>query len=897
MNNYSSNGNSQLEAFETPFADAVIREVERAINEQSSSDQRILPSFESPFNTTYESASASTQATSPQAGQFVNFLGELHNDEFGEHLFEMAAELENTWNSRISNEMAMGDRFVPFATEQANQYFIPVLNETAGMIDRVSNNFSGNNFMSMSEREVDQYFERYAFEHGPLSPAQEEFFGAIFDKVKSVVKTGINLAKKGVAAVGKILPIGDVLKKLKGLIKPLLDKVLKFAIGKLPKTLQPHAHTLAKKFLNLEASESADSNEIATTGNLESVQSELDGYIANLMFTGSDTEASDLVSNYEFSDAAQQREDAYEAGGMQVPSLDAARQQFINDLKELQAGESPAPAIERFLPAAILALQPIIKIAITIIGRQKVINFLADLLAKLISKYVPAEVVKPLAAGIIDLGMSAIGFETYETGSGNVGYEAIANTIQETIQNLSNLSEETLNDQEALMAETLEAFEIAAANNFPARHLKPQKRLSENGNWVMMPRSGPKHLYKKFTQVFDVMLDSKIATTLTTFRGIPLAGFLKDKMGIDLSSPVKARVHLYETIPGTKLYMINRFEKVPGLGASVRFGHRQLHPLTVEAASLLCKEPKLGKNFDAKFTTRRHQTAVGQRFFFLEIPGARLKVVPVLNTGNKNASAPGVTPDVTGAPVAANVSLSPAPATMDAPAPAESPANGTATAAPAEQSYVGIVPNSSDVQGVINFVRSEIRLNYFFSEEEAKSVAQKIKQHDYAGAFISVKYSVRNVLHSILIRNVGSKVKIIHEAMPELFMDNYADKQEAFWGAIGSAITGAASTVGKEMLQKLIEKLVTYISEAAYNAVVNYFRTRKNEFLAAQAAPQDGVTIKLVWFNIQSMQAISTVINAFKGRLTVGNIADMATIAIPRLPIPEVKIIPGKNFD
>ena len=31
-------------------------------------------------------------------------------------------------------------------------------------------------------------------------------------------------------------------------------------------------------------------------------------------------------------------------------SLDAARQQFINELKNLQADESPAPAIERFLP-------------------------------------------------------------------------------------------------------------------------------------------------------------------------------------------------------------------------------------------------------------------------------------------------------------------------------------------------------------------------------------------------------------------------------------------------------------------------------------------------------------------------------------------------------------------
>ena len=105
------------------------------------------------------------------------------------------------------------------------------------------------------------------------------------------------------------------------------------------------------------------------------------------------------------------------AAGSDVPSLDAARQQLIGELKELQPGQSPAPAIERFLPAAILALQPVIKIAISIIGRQKVVNFLAGLLAKLVAKYVPEAVARPLATSIVDIGMSAIGFETNERNS------------------------------------------------------------------------------------------------------------------------------------------------------------------------------------------------------------------------------------------------------------------------------------------------------------------------------------------------------------------------------------------------------------------------------------------------------------------------------------------------
>ena len=157
-------------------------------------------------------------------------------------------------------------------------------------------------------------------------------------------------------------------------------------------------------------------------------------------------------------------------------SLEAARQQFINELRELKQGESPAPAIEGFLPVAIMALKPLIKTGISLIGRQKVINFLAGLLAQLVAKYVPQQVAQPLAASIIDAGMSAIGFETYEMSKSDVGYEALVNTIQETIQNMGDLNEADLNDQESLTMNLLEAFETAAANNFPPQYIREDLR-------------------------------------------------------------------------------------------------------------------------------------------------------------------------------------------------------------------------------------------------------------------------------------------------------------------------------------------------------------------------------------------------------------------------------------
>ena len=289
----------------------------------------------------------------------------------------------------------------------------------------------------------------------------------------------------------------------------------------------------------------------------------------------------------------------------------------------------------------------------------------------------------------------------------------------------------------------------------------------------MMPRSGRRHSYKKYTRSFEATIDNRIATTLTTFRGTPLANFLKDKLGLDLSKPITARVHLYEAIEGTKLYKIARSEKIPGLDSSGRHGYRQLHPLTVEAASLLLKEPKLGRDFPAQFTTRRHHTAIGQRFYYLEIPGASLKLVAVAGAGNENQHEA-----------------------------------GTDSSQPPVPKYVTVVPNSSDIQGVINVVRSEIILNYYLSEEDAKGAAEKLNAKDFAGAFVNIRHSIRNVLHGMLNRNVGNKVKIIHEAMPEMFLDNYEEKQEQFsWSSVGSALGGIALNAGKDVLRNIVEKL------------------------------------------------------------------------------------------
>ena len=851
MNKYAMNGmNAELTQYETPFADTPVTR-EQGNQTRSAEDffSNFSHDFESPFSRTYEFAEGSHQP-SQNSEAFVQLLGELDDAEFSNSLYELASELEDTWLPKISNELAMGENYIPFATQHAREFMQPFQQELENTIEKVANHFSGNNLAEYSEAEIESFFTEIDSTTANFSPAQEQFFGSIISKIKSVVKTGVDLAKKGINAVGKILPVGIILNKIKKLVKPLLEKVLKFAIGKLPKNLRPHAQTLAKKFLNLETSLSFEStgNDISSAGELDAIQTELDSHIAQLLFSPDEAETENLLMNYESSDETLERSNSYETGGLSAPSLDDARRQFINELKDLQDGESPAPAIERFLPIAVMALRPVIKMTISLIGRQKVINFLAGILANLVGKYVPANVAKPLAAKIIDVGMASIGFETHELNTPDLAYEAIANTREETVQTMGDMSETDMANQEAMTMQLLEAFESAAANNFPSEYIRPELRKSDkNGSWVLKPRNGSTYFYKKFTEVFNITISPQTAATVTTFRKLPLADFLRDKLGLDPAKPIQAKLHLYEALGGTTLSKISKFENLPGLNATQPYSWVQLHPLTKQAASLLIKEAGLGRKMNPKYLSRRHQTAIGQRFYYLEINGARLKIISkgIQQSDRRRAS----------------------------------------------QS----VPNSGDAQAVINFIKSEIKFNYYFSEESSLSVVEKLNKNDFLGAALIIRHAVRTVLNGILLKNVGNKVKIIHEAFPEMYLEKMNVQPDQFsMSDAAKAIGGLSLGAGTAMLKKIVENLTDKLAEMAYQAVAGFFKSRAAEFKQAQAQPQDGVTVKIIWSNIPGLSGIRAVINAIAGNLPVGNLGNLS---IPNLSNPEIKIVAGRTFD
>ncbi len=122
----------------------------------------------------------------------------------------------------------------------------------------------------------------------------------------NIAKKGVSLVGKGLAAVGK-LALGPLLEPLKKLARFLLQKVVKFAMDKLPAPLRPIAQKLSERLFQIlhetqegefEEYEETESEVIPAARDAERLEAEFDVQMAQLLLTPDETEAEYLVSNY-----------------------------------------------------------------------------------------------------------------------------------------------------------------------------------------------------------------------------------------------------------------------------------------------------------------------------------------------------------------------------------------------------------------------------------------------------------------------------------------------------------------------------------------------------------------------------------------------------------------------
>ena len=350
---------------------------------------------------------------------------------------------------------------------------------------------------------------------------------------------------KGIAKVG----LGPILNKIKALIKPLLNNVLQKAIGKLPESVRPAAQKLAEKFgfaapkpaeppAGAPADQSGAGGDAATPpeaggapvqdaagGDVAAVQQEFDQGIAEALLAEDEDELNLELARMQSTTAAPA-----------IPvfaNLDDARDRFIQELGELRPGESPEPAVQNFLPAVL----PALRLGIRLIGRPKVVNFLAPLLAKLISKLVGPEQAPALSRAIVGAGLSLLGLEMSEQERSGLAASAVAATVEQTVNRVASLPDHILDNQELLEGFALEAFEEAAAANLPEvlseatyRQRPELLEAGVNAAWILMPLRGRKR-YKRCTRAFKVSITPHMAQEVESFDGVPLSDYLQDQLG------------------------------------------------------------------------------------------------------------------------------------------------------------------------------------------------------------------------------------------------------------------------------------------------------------------------------------------------------------------------------
>ena len=462
----------------------------------------------------------------------------------------------------------------------------PLASEAERSLDALSEQLSGIDLATVSEAELEDMLDRAGEVPVMGNEVFEQFLGGLIRKAKSFAKGAVNVVKKGIAAVGKILPIGILLNRLKGLVRSLLRGVLRTAISRLPSGVQPIARTVAAKLGIGEAEATAPVNGQETSSPATLAEA-FDAQLAGLL--SSDAGEAETEDEAEVEAEADRSADAQR-------ELDDSRARLAEQLADLGPGEPAAPAVQQFLPV-LLAARPLIRMAIGVIGRDRVINFVSDKIALLIQGLVGRDAARQLARPLVDLGFKALGFEAPPAPT--LAGEALAATVEGTMERLMELPAEAFADELQLESALQSAFAEAAAAAIPDRFLRedlPEREVAAGGGgvWVLMPRAArPHYRYRRYSRVFVVPITRQVARAVPWTDGGTLETYLLDR-GVR-SWPAPAEIRVYETLPGAELGHLAQGEAGETPSGPVSEHAQDFQPLTPEIAGLLVGEPGLGR--------------------------------------------------------------------------------------------------------------------------------------------------------------------------------------------------------------------------------------------------------------------------------------------------------------
>jgi hypothetical protein len=536
---------------------------------------------------------------------------QFHDEEFNEAVAFLAEETEQSVSERFTGEAS---NYGPERERFAEAQLSGVRYEAEQYLGALETGLANLDVASLTPDQLDETMERFTPQPGDLSPAGEEFIGKLIKKAKKIVKFVANPAK----LLGKLAGpmIAPLLKKLKALINPLLQRVLRFAIGKLPEPLRPAARKLAEKLTarvagtvnratggaTASAEPASDDAPMspATTTDTDAVVDSVDAQLAEaLIYEGNEAFEGEAFSG-DYGESSNE--------GSELHFLSEARGQLIDRLGAASDQEALAPVVEQFIPAILSAL----RLGVKLIGRPKVVSFLARYLAQLIGKWVGPELKTPLSNAIVNAGLRLISLEAESSGQGRAdetGPVAIASVIEDTVRRLAESEDYVFENEDLMQLAASEAFSQAVAAYFPPQFVREdlQEAPSLGGAFVTQrPRNV--RSYSKFNRTPTVEVTSQMANALPGFGGSSVGAAMR---AAGAKFPVQARMHVYKAKAGTTAATAIRH----GQGGGRSSGPL---PLTPAAAGLLLREPRLGAHVPAGFMRTPRRIAVGQRFYVLE---------------------------------------------------------------------------------------------------------------------------------------------------------------------------------------------------------------------------------------------------------------------------------------
>ncbi|MEU0646044.1 hypothetical protein [Streptomyces umbrinus] len=784
---------------------------------------------ESPFVSEYVLGERTVR---PEEPALHELLEELYDAEFDEAISDLVAEAEN-----YVAELGLGESETDQvrAEQMLQAWADPLRRETEAVLIGLAEAYDSEGSLLMAEEQLDAIFERFESADAEYGPAFEGFLKSIVNKARKIAQGAIKAAKSGINAVSRLMPIGIILRKLAALARPLLTRVLKFSVNKLPLEYRDPAKLLARRFLGIEVTETEDeldgedleeadwepentlgSTEQPATADVRQIQDAFDAEAVGLVFAPSEQEQDLYLAEASVSSAA--------SAPLPLAALDAARTRFVDGMKRLDESADPTPLVENFLPAIL----PALRLGLRIAGRPRVVRFLSQYLGRLIAPYVGPSVTPGLSRAIVDAGLRAMTLEAgNETNDGTeaVAAEAFASLVEDTVARVAQLDEADLAHDLLVEEAAYTAFQEAAAATFPGEVLSPQNEYLESGRargtWVAMPRGGPWR-YRKYSHVFNVVIHPSAARAITTFGGRPLSAFIRDRSG--RSGPIRARVHLYQAVPGSSLVRIARAERgVAGLGSSALSVRSRFHPLTPMAAAALVGEPGLGREVSEAYDGGTGPLAIGQRLYYLEVPNTTAMTAA---TAADSASAGDADAD-----------------------------SGTAATAPAPARTTD-QPRSSDARADINPAGGNVTVTIYASEADAQAIATRLRRRESLGASLA---SLRRIYGPALGTAIGARraqrIRVRSEAEGEgayeVETEDYLRGQARFgrqsYARRHSRIRpllarrrayGARPRRPRHVRRRL---LVSWIARAL---AAELDRSR-DAFLRAADAPADGVTIVL----------------------------------------------------